>query len=299
MKAATILFHGASARDWLSRYRERMKPVLMFLALALFCGGLYLSLHARPDMLNALQLRPLLLIFFLSLPAGMVVSAFDFQLLARLSDAKVPFWRAGEIVVFTRAANMLPIPGSFAVRMAALKVRGVTLLRSGKLMLVFTIIWAGMGFAFSAFWLAMQTLWLPAFFFGAIGGAFLWGASYSGTRLSIAPADLLKIALLRFALVALDAFSLLFALQALSLDVSYQQTAILVAAGFVSFLVPAGIGVRETAIAILSPLAGIDPASGFLAASLSRITGMTFLALCASASLLASRALRKRDRSGF
>ena len=274
---------------WLEGNRKRFKKIALGLALTLFCSGLFFSLRAHPDIFRNLSLAPVLLIFFLSLPAGIAASAVDFQTLARLTGVKVAFFRAVEIVIFTRAANMLPVPGSFAVRMGALKMEGVNLKHSGKLMVVFTLVWAGIGFGYSAVWLSMQAPLLWTFVATGLGVTFFGAAVFGAYVLSFPWEMFARVTLLRFALVALDALSLMFAFQAIGVGAGYEQTAILVAAGFMSCLVPAGIGVREAAIAAISPAAGIDPGAGFLAATVSRLTGMAFLALGALVAALASQ----------
>jgi hypothetical protein len=282
---------AASARTdglfgWLSRHRARLNRIALAAALALFLGGLVLSLRASPDIVERASLLPLLGLVLITLPAGLALNALDFQLMARMCGTRVGFWPAFLVSVYSRAANMLPIPGSVVVRMGVLKAQGVTFRRGGGLILLFTPVFGGVGFCFSAVWLALQASQELALAFGAIGAALLGVSVVLAYRARLPWPLVSAAALFRLGLVALDALSLIFVLRAVGVEAAYQQTAILVVAGFLASLVPAGIGVRESVVALLSPIAGIDAASGFLAATASRVTGMAFLAICAGLAIL-------------
>lgn len=286
---AAVSAYGESLMAWAQKHRRALKLVALLAALTLFFGGLYLSLRANPELLTQVRFGPLLAILVLTAPMSVAISAADFQLLARLSGVSVKFWLAVETTIYTRAANMLPIPGSMAVRMAVLKGRGATFKRSGGLMFIFTAIWGGAGFCYSAAWLSFQAPLFYALSFGAVGALILAACVMVVRRIGVDVMSISKVAGLRFALIALEAFTLMLAVRALGVDVAYQQTAILVVASFLASLTQAAIGVREAIIAAIAPLAGIDPATGFLAGAAARVMGMTFLgigaAVCYAASL--------------
>jgi len=265
---------------WASENKRKLKPIAMFAALLLFCVGLFLSLRVSPDILGRIDIGPLLVILLITLPVGLMINAVDFQVMARLSGVTVKFWSAAEIVLYSRAASLLPIPGNFAVRMTALKAQGATFKRSGGLMFLFTAIWGGLGFCFSAIWLAFQAPLFLTVAFAATGLALLSACFWFVHRTKLELRAVLTAAVLRFALIALEAVTLMMAVRAIGVDAQYHQTAILVVAPFLAGIVPAGFGVRETLIAMLAPIAGIDPATGFLAGAAARVTGMTFLTSC-------------------
>ena len=282
---------GAAARlaAWFSRHKKRVKSIGLVVALALFCGGLIISLQASPDIWARIRIGPLLAILLVATPVGLAINAMDFQVLARLSGVHVRFWPAVEIAIYTRAANMLPIPGSMAVRMAALKGRGATFKRSGGLIFLLTVIWGGVGFCFSGAWLAVQAPLVFSASFTAIGVAMLAGCCVAVRRFRLDPFIVSQATGLRFLAIALDALVLMVAVWAVGADAAYHQTAILVVSSFVASIAPAGLGVRETIIAILSPIAGIDPATGFLAGAAVRFASMAFLAACSLALVVANR----------
>ena len=272
--------YGDRVFRWGTKHKHRLKPIALFAALILFCGGLFLSLRASPDILQRMRLGPLLVILLGVVPVGLAISAMDFQILARLSQVKVRFWPAVEVTIYTRAANMLPIPGSLAVRMAVLRERGATLRRSGGLMFLLTAIWGGVGFCFSAAWLAFQAPPVLAISFAFIGIAILASCCVAVRRFKLDPTLVSFSAGLRLGFIALDALVLMIAVRAIGVDAAYHQTAILVVSSFIASIVPAGLGVRETIVAFLAPIAGIDAATGFLAAAVVRFMGMGSLAMC-------------------
>ncbi|MHA7872494.1 MAG: hypothetical protein ACX939_09115 [Hyphococcus sp.] len=289
MNAATLSAYGGLAHAWCARHWGRIKQGLLIGAAFLFFGGLYVAFQAQPDVLRRIAPGPLLVILLLALPAGMAINAVDFQLLAKLSGVTVGFWRAFEIVIFTRAANMLPVPGSFAVRIAALSAKGASLRKSGSLMLMLACLWGGIGFCFSSIWLFVQGALQFSVLFAAIGLSILAAIAVVAYRARLAWRAVMAAAGLRLLFIALEAFILMMAVRAVGVVAGYDQTAILVVASFLSSIVPAGLGVRETIIAALSPLAGIDPATGFLAAAAARFAAMLLLAVCALAALAAQR----------
>ena len=77
---------GAAARlaAWFSRHKQRVKSIGLVVALALFCGGLIISLQASPDTWARIRIGPLLAILLVATPAGLVINAMDFQVLAGL-----------------------------------------------------------------------------------------------------------------------------------------------------------------------------------------------------------------------
>ncbi len=287
---------SARAQDWVVRRKGRLRSIALIAAIILFIVGLALSLKATPDLLERLRLWPLLIVLFLIIPVTIVLSALDFQLLAKLSGARAGFWRAAEVVIYTRAANMLPIPGSIAVRMAVLKGAGTTFRRSGGLMVLFTLIWGGIGFCYSAFWLSVQGILSFASAFTFVGLLILTACIVLARRFRAEPSGLVGAALLRFGMIALEAMALVYALEGVGVSANYEQSAILVVASFSASVVPVGLGVRETLIAALAPVAGIDPASGFLAAAIVRFLAMSFLALTSVGLLFAGGGFRPMER---
>jgi len=183
-----------------------------------------------------------------------------------------------------------------AVRVGVLKSHGVTLRRGSGLAIMFTVIFGGMGFLYSAVWLAIQSYNLLALSFAAVSALLLAACMVYARHFRLPWGLVSATSLIRLGLVATDALNLLLALSAIGISAKYQQTAILVVAGFLASFVPAGIGIREAVVAALAPIAAIDPASGFLAATIARICSMAFLAMCAGIAYLTTyRAMTARS----
>lgn len=289
--AALQIFEGLADRGFevLRKHQTRLRPLLIWGSLCLFCVGVGVSIWARPDLLTAPDLIPTAALVVAAMPLGLYLSVLDFQAMGRLSGVRVPTGAALEVVIASRAANTLPVPGSILVRIAALKAHGVTFKRSGGLSVLLTFIWGGGGFLFSGACLMLGGHALIGGGFLLVSAALLAGCFMFGMRGALSPRGLLHAAGLRFLLVALEAGILFLALQALRIDVGYGQAGVLAVSSFLAIVVPAGLGVKETIIALLSPIAGIAPTEGFLAAAFMRIIGLGVLALVTAGWALAAR----------
>ena len=276
---------GERTVDWARARRRRIRPVALGIALALFFGGLVLSVAARPETLVRVDPLPLLLVAFGTLPLSLLLGALDFRLMARLAGVQVGYAVAIETVLYSRALNLLPVPGSLTVRLAVLKGSGATLARAGGLSLLFTAVWAGLGLCFSAIFLSSHAPWLAGGF-AVVGTGLLAICALAGRTRGVGGQAFLAISALRLGFVVIEATTLLLGLRALGVSADFGQSAILVAASSITTLFPAGIGVRETLVAALAPLAGIPAAVGFLAAAALRGVGLAFLAICAGVMLL-------------
>ena len=150
-------------------------------------------------------------------------------------------------------------------------------------------LWGGLAFIYAGGWLLAGRA-------GSVGMILL----FTGVTLTVLSAWLLlranqslslllTMAAVRISGIMLEALRMLLAVTAFGIGVGLDQTSTLVVASFLGSLVaiaPAGFGVRELAVSLVSPLIGIEPQVGFLAATLNRLVGMTGLAI---ASLLLFR----------
>jgi hypothetical protein len=191
------------------QYKDRLRPIALVLALLLFCAGLFLSLRATPDLLTRINLAPLVLVFLVTIPVTIMASAIDFIFLARLSGVRVGLLPAIEVTLYTRAANMLPIPGSIAVRMAVLKTHGATFKKSGALMFLLTAIWGALGFCYSAAWLAGQAPSYLTILFALIGGLVLCGCAAAVIAMRLDRSLVAGSAAMRGVMIIIEGFSFL------------------------------------------------------------------------------------------
>lgn len=268
-----------SAFFWARSRRAELRTAALAIAMLLFIGGLTLSVRARHDLLLNIDYGPILLIMMVTLPAGLILSAVDFQVLCRLAGTQTSFRTAVETTLYARAVNLLPVPGSLAVRMGVLKGKGVALRRSGTLMVLFTLIWTGTSLLVAAPWLLVRSSPVFGFVFAALGLTVLGGAAAFSRQQNVSVQSFATVFVLRLGFVAMDAVALSFAFIAFRIAISVDQTTVLVVASSLSALFPAGIGVREAIVALLSPLAQVEVATGFLAAALLRLVGITFMTI--------------------
>ena len=148
------------------------KPV--FLAAAIFFTiGLVFSIYFQPDILNNLKFIPFLILIFAAIPATIMLNSFEFILSARLIDQRIPVLKAIEITIIGSAANMLPLPGSTIVRVAALTAGGAKLKHGILATALVALVWFGVAFAYGGSWLFVSGSTVIGGAAVAIGLAFL------------------------------------------------------------------------------------------------------------------------------
>jgi len=273
----------AAVIQWASARRERLQKVGLALAVGLFAGGIALSLWARPDLVFQLNPLPLLVILLLVNPVGMTLSTVEFRLIGRAAGAGIGWRTALLTIIYSRAAKMLPLPGGFVTRLAALRAHDIPLHTGSLLILVFTGVWGTLAFVYSGLWLVASDQLL-------VGGAFLLvalcGAAVSAAlmmwRVSIPASVLTRVAAVRTGALVAESITFMLALWALGVPAGFEQAAAFVVGAFIGVVVsvvPAGLGIKEGAVALLAPLVGLDAATAFLAAALTRLVGMTWLVI--------------------
>lgn len=276
---------------FIERARERrqgLRKVALAIALVFFVVGLVVAIKAAPS--NLIRVRPGILLAYalIAPPITFLLQAAELRLTAKAGGAVLPWKQAIEIVVYSRAATLLPIPGGFLTRVAALRAKGIPVARSSMIVLLFTGILGTVAFAYAGAWLIAEHLILGSGFLGIalVGTVICWELA----RRTLVPLNVIwEEVTLRFVVVMWETMTLLVAFTAVGVSVAVHQTAVLVVASFVGLvvnIVPSGIGIREGVVALLSPFVGIDPAVGFLAAAVTRVVGFTWLAVVAGALLI-------------
>lgn len=256
--------------------------IVLFLAACGFVLGIYLSHRAQPDLLENLNWSALALVAFVGLPIIAILNILEFQASAKMVSQQFSFVQAAEITVIGSVANMLPIPGGTMVRVAALKMGGASIKRGTSATLLVSGLWIGISFIYSSLWL----FWLEitAFNLGILlllaGLAALAVCIFLALRLSNDWYVIAQLAVLKVGLVVVDAVNLFACLLALGGTASFADASVLAVSGVLGAavsIVPAGLGIREGAAALLAPIVSVSVASAYLAASLSRITSLAIL----------------------
>jgi len=280
------VFNTVSRRigRWSERFGQQdasLRKFGLFLALCVFGLGLGWAATRVSDALERLTLAPLLVLLLVGVPANVALNAAEFRAMLQVAGRQLPWFPALEVTVYTSAANMLPLPGGVMTKIAAMRVRGVAVRQGSWLAFLFAGVWAGSAFCFSGAAIVLNNK-APGLLFLSVGATAL---AFSVKWLHRERANywlIGKIVLIRLSSLTVETARIILALHALGTAVDPFATAVFAVSSFVGTaisVIPAGLGVREGVVALLSPLIGLDPAIGFLSASLSRLADFVVLSL--------------------
>jgi hypothetical protein len=274
---------------WLSEHRLPLRRWGIVLSVILFAGGLYLAVEASPGILHRIDLVPFLMLFGVSAVLQPLLNAAEFRVMVEYGGRRIDWLTSLEVTVYTSASNLLPLPGGVVTRMAAMHGYGVGVGKGGRIIILALVVWGGAAAVYSGIWLMGAGAAL-------IGGAFTAGG-LAGLVFAVVLCRALnpswrlmgKILAVRIAALVVEAARMTLAILALGDQVAFNQASVLVVSSFVGTVVavaPSGLGVREATVAALSPFIGIDPATGFLAATVNRMAGILGL-VCVAGVVLA------------
>lgn len=273
----------SKAVEWWRSNKARVRKLGLPLAILLFVGGLYLSLKSAPDIFERLQLLPFLLAILIGAPIHVLLNAYVLTQSARYDEKEMAFANAVEVTLMGSAANLLPIPGAVLSKIGGLKAHGLSAAKITQILLLTALIWGALSF----FWAGVAALILGsvyvAMLFGAVG-AVMTMAIYFLQRGRRGGAPLARIGLVRLLNLPVEAirFIVLMAIAGVSLNIV--EASIFSVAGFVatsSMIFPAGLGIYEATVALLSQLVSVDPAVAFLVSVIGRIAYLIGLLLTA------------------
>ncbi|WP_129792611.1 lysylphosphatidylglycerol synthase domain-containing protein [Sphingosinicella sp. CPCC 101087] len=274
--------------EWIARRRDRLRKWGLALAFLVFASGLAWSLQSIPDLGARVRLAPLLLLLVIGAPIGTLLNSVEMYAISRIAGGPMTWRTSFELTVYTSAANMLPMPGGALAKLAAMKVHGVGYGRGSAMILLSSAVWGGLAFLYSGgalFWLGQERI---ASVFATLGLALLALGGFGFAHFA-KPRLVAVVALMRIISFPLEAFRYMLALTAVGASVGFLQASIFVIASFISSAVvfaPSGLGVGESAAALLSSLIGIGAALGFIAATLGRVVRLFGLSLIVGALLL-------------
>ncbi|MDH5749278.1 MAG: flippase-like domain-containing protein [Rhodospirillales bacterium] len=282
--------------EFRSLSNPRTRNIVLLAALVVICGGIFLSLRRQPDLFDNLEWWPIVAVAVIGIPITILLNAVEFILSGKLIGRNIQLLKALEVTIIGSAANVLPLPGSMMVRVAALKASGARYRESVSVTLLFAGIWAGVALAFFGAMTAFYHPGLLAIIFLGAGIAILAACLIAARRISSNMLLMFFAFFQKTALVLTDTVRFYFYLKAIGLDPALAQAsayAVSAVIGSAVSIVPAGLGVREAASAALAPAVGMSAALGFIAASMDRILGFIILLPIGSA-----LAWRLRGRAG-
>lgn len=250
----------------------------LLVALALFVGSTALAIRALPDFDQGIRLWPLVLIAVLAW-VGALVNGAEFAVSARLLSRKVGARHAVRVAIVATAANTLPIPGAIIVRTRELYRLGETHTEAIKATAIVGLAMIG------------TSLTLAGGLQAALGPRRLVGAALSGVGLVLLAvvrrvmqttaraADhgrlFWLLVIVELCSVGLKALTLGLAVYAIGFSASASQLATMSLSYVIALAIgvfPAGLGITELLVAIISPGVGVDAAVGVLATSVRRVT---------------------------
>ncbi len=271
---------------WIERARKSrqrwQQPLLLFAIVALI-AGCAISLHELDLRWSDVNWGPLLVIAAVVIPLSIIYSALNMMLMGRAVKVPIGMIYGLRVSVFAQVAELLPIPGGAIVRTAALMRAGSSTGKSAEIVLAFSLLWIACGG--TAAGLALAEVGWSAQAFASICGLgvliiCVWLTVRFGVSLAVA-ATLLRA--LGVALVAWR-FALAFAVIGATLSwIDAGAFAFAAILGTASSLIPGGLGVSEGLAALIAKPGGVDPATAFLAAALSRLVGLAINMLLALA----------------
>lgn len=273
-----------SLRQRLAHHRERLRAYGLAVAFAIFIGGLAWAISSVPDLVTRLRWTPLPALLLIGAPLATVLNAVEIYVMSRIAGGPMKWRTAMEVTVYASAANMLPLPGGAMTRLAAMKAHGVSYRIGTSLTLLSFCVWGSLAFLYSAVALVLIGQARLSAGFALVGIASLL-VSAVGFRQFGQWRLLGLIGLMRVVSFPIEAVRLMLAMLAVGATLGFLQSSALVVSSFIGAsvsIVPAGLGVREGVIALLSPVVDVDPAVGFLAATTGRVMWMLGLALTAA-----------------
>lgn len=291
----------AATRRPLSRRAQR--ALLAVAAVVFFVGGWY-ALGSLDVALEDVRWTPLVIAAVAGVPLTLLANTLEYVLSARILHHRAPLTPALRLTTIATAANLLPIPGAFLVKVQGLRMLGS---RYGKALAstaLIGMVWIGVSAVLACVLLALSGRWVPAVALGAAGAPLLVAAHAWLTRVVPAPAERRRLAGLIVAVelfaVLTNAGRLVLILIALRVDASVGQALVLAVSSSLAAaagILPGGFGLRELIAALLAPLVGLPAAAGFAATAINRVIGIVVLAPVTAALALGAQAPSKSSDS--
>jgi uncharacterized membrane protein YbhN (UPF0104 family) len=256
----------------------KIKKVILIIAIILLLMGIYYSILDNPEILNNINWKWIGLVLVAGVPLTVFFNAYEFFISAKMISVHVSFVKSIEVTVIGSAANMLPIPGSTIVRVAALKMSGAGYRKSALVTLLIAFVWIGVSFLFAGSMLSLypeKSLGISLLVFGAFTLLFTIIVSIKS---KIKTRHYLNLFMVKLSLVFIDAVRIYWCFQAIDVIVDFSQASTFVISsvlGSAVSIVPAGLGVREYVSAGIAPIIGVAASAGFLTATLNRIIFLT------------------------
>lgn len=274
----------------------RTQRLLLVVAAAVFVVGGWYALTSLDIAMRQVRWLPIAVAALVGVPLSLLGNTWEYLLSARILRHQVDLTPALRLSVMSTAANLLPIPGAFLLRVQGLRGMGSGYRRALGATAVIGLAWIGVSALFAGLLLAASGSWAAAAILCAAGIPLLIAAYVWLQRGMPAPAERRRTATLIVAVelfaVMTDAGRLLLIFIALGVEASLGQAVVLAVSSSLAAaagVLPGGFGLREVIAAILAPLVGLPASAGFAVTAINRVMGIMVLAPVAAGLALGSQ----------
>jgi hypothetical protein len=275
----------ARAEELYRRTRRPASPrtqrLLLVLATVLFVGGTWFAFD-RLDIARADLRWPLLIAAAALAPLTVVTNTGEYLVSARMLGTRPRFGAAFRLTVLATAANLLPLPGAFLVRIQGLRTEGATTGLAATATAIVGLVWLAVSALLAGVLLLVggTTGLGGALTLGGLvlmAAATAWSRRLEGHRGALLAATVA----VELAAVTVNAVRLVLVLLGLGIDAGLAAAFVLAISSSLASatgMLPGGFGIREAIAAALAPLVGLTPAAGFAATAVNRLLGIAALA---------------------
>jgi hypothetical protein len=263
----------------------RAQRAILVVAAVGFTVGAWFALKSLDVSLAEVHWPPLLIAALVGVPLTLIANTFEYLLSGRMLHHRIQLLPALQLTTISTAANLLPLPGAFLVRIQGLRALGSGTGKALASTMVIALVWIGISSLLAGILLAFSESWIASVTLSAVGvitliGAYVWlvrAVPERGERRRIA---MLAVAIELFAVVT-NAARLVLILIGLRVDASLGQALVLAVSSSLAAaagIFPGGLGLRELIAALLAPLVGLPASAGFAATAINRVMGIIVLA---------------------
>jgi hypothetical protein len=282
----------------------RVQRALLAVAAVVFIVGGWYAFSSLDVAFDDVRWLPLVLAAVVGVPLSLLANTLEYVVSARMLHHRVALLPAVQLTTMSTAANLLPIPGAFLVRVQGLRALGSRYDKAAASTAVIGLVWIGVSASLAAIFLAVYDSWLAAAVFAVLAVSLLLAAYTWLTRTLTALGERRRIAAAAVTVelfaVGVDAGRLVLILVGLGVDASLGQAMVLAVASSLAAaagILPGGFGLRELIAALLAPLVGLAASAAFAATALNRVLGLIVMAPITAALALRPRPAPSAQRN--
>ena len=143
---AAVLPGGRLGRIYVLTRRppsKRTQRILLGVATVVFIVGGWFAFKSLDVTLDEIRWVPMVIAALVGVPLTLVANTFEYLLSARMLHHRMRFVPALQLTTMSTAANLLPIPGAFLVRVQGLRTMGSRYGRALASTAVVGLVWIG------------------------------------------------------------------------------------------------------------------------------------------------------------